>query len=93
MFLYVNVNILISKFTKKMNTALMKHFVHLNHGEAGTDAIKLAVVVHKEDGESVHRIHAADLIMRSVYVTHENVSLNGHLGLLLVNAQRKGFQS
>ena len=92
LWIFVHKIILISKIMKKRNAALMKLTAHLKYGEAGADAIKIVEVVLKKDIESVRRIHAAALMLRNVCATHDDVSLNGHLGPLLVNARRQDFQ-
>ena len=72
-----------------MKNAPIQHFANLNHGDPGADAINLVELENNYDGESVPLIHVAVRNLRQNFVIHEDVSLNGVLGQLMVIVIRK----
>ena len=54
-------NILINRYIRKLNIALIKHIAHLRHGVAGAHVINLVELVVNKDGGIVRRIHVKAL--------------------------------
>ena len=90
LLLIASKKILINKFIGKLSGARRIHIALGKGGEVGTVVIKRVGLVPRRDIENVHQIHARATTKKNVFVIHENVSLNGPLGHLLVLVQSQG---